>query len=471
MVHARSAPSRRKDAVLGLRLQRLRMLGGSFTAVAVVFLLFAELFFFGGDRLEVALFFAAAQLIGLGLLIIFAPWVRGALARSDFLLAPGALFMVVMAWSVIQIAPLPWLAPPHGWAYVEGRDQISIDSYRTLAEILKLAGLASLTLIGVAIGKDDDRAHLLWNTIGVLGSIYVGWVLLDYFQPLVGAGPPRGKLTATLGGANAAATMLTIFVVVAWTALLRAAVSLTHQSFSGDRLSAALYAAAPWALLLLLSLGALSLTGSRGGAGACFVGLLASTAIMVWGEYRNRRALILIGAATLLAMACFIILVMSSGAMAARLSHVDDALANRREIISIYWSQLPNLPWTGFGLGTFRRFNNLLVAPGQNEVLWNLGALHNVFLQWIFEAGYIGAAAMFGAIAMMVLTTLGGLRRRRFGRTWIAGSIAITAVVVSHGLIDFGLQLPAIAAFWGLALGVGVGVSRPPARSSSSARD
>jgi hypothetical protein len=141
------------------------------------------------------------------------------------------------------------------------------------------------------------------------------------------------------------------------------------------------------------------------------VGLLASTFTMVWGEFRNRRALVLIGAATGLAILCFAVLVMSSGVTAARLSGVDGALANRREIVSIYLGQLAELPWTGFGLGTFRHFNNLLIAPGQNEVLWDLGALHNVLLQWIFEAGYVGAIAMIAAVGYLMLTLLGGLRR------------------------------------------------------------
>ena len=470
MARTSSSLPRRKDADLGLRLQRLRLLGGSFTAVAVVFLLFAELFLFGGDRLQVGLFFAAAELIGLGLLLLFVPWTRAALARAGYLLGPGLAFLVVLVWGTVQILPLPWALPEHTWAYVEGRQQISIDTFRTLTELLKLSGLAALTLIGVAIGQDDDRAHVTWNAIGLCGAVYIGWILFAHFEPILAGRPPQ-KLVATLGGPNAAATLLSILAVVSWTAILRAAVSLTHQSFSGDRLTAVATSAAPWGVLLLLSLGALSLTGSRGGAGACFVGLLASTFTMVSGEFRNRRALILICAATGLAILCFAALVMSSGVTAARLSQVDGALANRREIISIYLGQLPELPWTGFGLGAFRHFNNLLIAPGQNEVLWDLGAMHNVVLQWIFEAGYVGALAMFAVIAQLLLILLGGLRRRRFGRTWIAGASAITAVVLTHGLIDFGLQVPAIAGFWALALGVGVGVSRPSrGRSASSSR-
>jgi O-antigen ligase len=351
---------------------------------------------------------------------------------------------------------------------VPGRREISIDLFRSQTELLKLCGLAALTLIGVAIGQDDDRAHVTWNTIGVLGAAYVAWVLFLHFQPVMEGRPPQ-KLVATLGGTNVAATFLSILTVISWTAVLRAGVSLTHQSFSGDRLTSAAIGAAPWGVLLLLSLGALSLTGSRGGAGACFVGLLASTFTMIWGEHRNRRALILIGAATALAVFCFGLLVISSGATAARLSQVDGALANRREIVDIYLAKMVDMPWTGFGLGTFRRFNALLIGSDHNQVLWDLGALHNVALQWVLEAGYIGAAAMFATIAQLLITLLGGLRRRRFGRTWIAGATAITAVLLTHGMIDFGLQVPAIAGVWALALGVGVGVSRPSrGRSNSS---
>lgn len=447
-------------------------MGGGLTAIAIVTLVFIELALFGGDRLQIALFIAGVELIALGLLIAGSAWFRSALTRSSYLAAPALLLLLVMLWGYLQALALPWPEamrtwPAQSWAYTPGRLPISIDTYRTITEVVKLGGIASLALIGAAIGKDDDRAHLTWNTIGVLGGIYVAFALIAYAHPIEGVGRVDGRLSATLGGPNPAATVLSIFVVMSWTALLRAAASLTHQDFSGQRLGVLLWNAAPWVLLLVLSFGALSLTGSRGGAGACFVGLLASTIVMTWGEMRNRRALGVIAISSLVVLACFTVLVMSSGSLAVRLSMVDDALANRREIISVYLAELAHTPWTGMGLGTFHRFNQLLIGPGHNEVLWNLGALHNVFLQWIFEAGFLGAAAMFSAVGILFVLTLGGLRRRRFGRTWIAGSTAISTVVLSHGLIDFGLQVPAIAALWALVLGVGVSVSRP----SSSSRD
>lgn len=473
MLSSASGPGLRREGLLKLRLQRLTLLGGAFTAIAVVGVLFAELMLFGGDSPQVSLFFASVQLTALGLLVIFSPWARSALARQSMLQLPSLLFLLLLVWCFIQIMPLPWEPPANGWAHVPGRNVITIDIYASWVETMKLAGLGALTLIGVALGRDDDRAHVAWNTLGVLGGLYALWAVVEHLAP--GSHPPgamRGQLQASLGGPNAAATVLAIFAVIAWTAILRAAVSLPHRHGASIKsLQATLIGASPWVVLLLLSLGALSLTGSRGGAGACFCGLIASTLTMVWGERRNRASIWIILGATLLAVVCFVVLIVASGATSARLGRVDFILANRSEILSIYQSRLTEAPWTGFGLGAFRRFNLLLIAPGQNEVLWNLGAMHNVALQWIFEAGWPGAALMFAIVASLVVITLGGLQRRRFGRTWIAGSMAITTVVLTHGLVDISLQSPAIAGFWALALGVGAGVSRPAKRSSSASAD
>jgi len=459
-------------SVLNLRLHRLRLMGGAVLGAAATALIFVELMLYGGDSYEVALFFAALELIGFGLLLITTPWVRSPFLKRSRLQTPTLLFLLTLIWGFAQVLPLPFALPvsPTGWGHAPNRPIISIDAYATLAETLKLAGLGAVALLGVAIGRNDDRAHWVWNTLGVLGGAYVAWALADHLI-LAPPGAGRGLLMASLGAQNSAACVIAIFIVIAWTALMRAGVGLTHQSLTGDKLQHALLTAAPWAFLMLISLAALSLTGSRGGAVACLAGLIVAAAGMLYGERSNPRAVRLILAVSLVAAIGFVVMIIAAGATGSRLSRLDVGLANRGQILSIYLAELPNAPWTGFGLGTFRRFNAQLIAPGDHAVLWDLGALHNVFLQWVFEGGWPGAILMFAAIAAMLATVLGGLTRRRFGRTWICAALAVSAVVLVQGLVDFGLQSPAIAALWALTLGVAAGVSRPDRTSPASSSD
>lgn len=442
-----------------MRIQRLRGLAGALVARLVVVLLFAELVLWGGDRPVVSLAFATMELLGLALLLLLAPWARHALANLPRLDVIGAIFLTLLLWTALQAIPLPWLVPS-GWVDVPGQRSISLAPFSSLTEILELAGLGALFVISVAVARDDDRAHAAWNTFGVLAALFLAASIWAYATRT----DADAKFTAFLINANTAATTLAIFVVAGWTAILRAVMSLHSEALTAQKLSSLLRTAAPWAALVLLSFAGLSLTGSRGGAGACFFGLLACTVVMAWSERRKRRTLYVILGASGAIVLLFGALVLSSGTVAARLALTDAALANRGTIIGIYLEELPRLPWTGFGLGTFRHFNNLLVEPGERGVLWNLGALHNVYLQWIYEAGYVGAALMFGLVGYILVTIAQGLDRRRFGRTWIVGSLAISAVVLSHGVIDYALQLPAIAGVWTFALGMGFGVSRPSSR-------
>lgn len=462
--HSRLDLTRTPRRLGALRLQRLRQGPGEIFARYLVVLMFSELLLFGGDRPAISLAFAALELLSLALLVITASWARAALLRLAQLDVLGPLFLGLLAWTALQMAPIPNLISDTGWAHAPGQVSVSIAPFSTLTEFLELAGLGAVFIMALAVGRDDDRAHAAWNTFGGLAALYAAWAMIQHVARLDTGVLIGARLTASLANANSAGCLFAIFVVVGWTAVLRTVVSLHRDVLTTEKLTGLLLQASPWFILVLLSFAALSLTGSRGAAVAVLAGLITSTAVMAWSELSRRRTFyFILGAAGVIA-SLFVFLVLSSGAVATRLAVTDAALSNRSEIIGIYLSQLARAPWNGFGLGTFRAFNNLLMDDGDRAVLWNLGALHNVYLQWIFESGWPGAALMFSTISVALVSIFRGLKRRRFGRTWIAGALAISAVVLTHGLIDFALQLPGVAGLWTLALGIGLGVSRPSAR-------
>lgn len=460
----RPSPKKSSKALSALRLQRLQHVAGAMFARYLVLLLFAELYAAGGDQPFVSLALAALELLSLAALLLLAPWARMSLSRIRYLDLISLLFVSLLAWTAVQMIPLPFLHTPSGWAHAPGQARISIAPYATLTELLELAGLGAVFLMGLAVGCDDDRAHAAWNAFGVFGALYVGWVLTLHGMHLDITPLNDERLTGTLGNPNTTGCVLGMFATIAWTAILRAAASFRSDNMAPQRVNSLLLKAAPWGVLVVMCLSALSLTGSRGAAGATLLGMLISTMIIARSEQKRRRLYYGIITASVGIVLLFTLLVLSSGSVAGRLAVADTALANRQTILGIYFGQLSHAPWTGFGLGTFREFNNLLIGQGDRSVLWNLGALHNVFLQWIFEGGYPGAALMFATVALILVAVAQGLKRRRFGRTWIAGSLGVTAIVLGHGLIDFALQLPAIAGIWALMLGIGLGVSRPSSR-------
>jgi len=437
-------------------------------AIAVVIGLFAELALFGGDRTEVALLFAGLQSLTLCALLLLARWAR--LALSTRALVPIViLYGAAMLWGAVQLAPFPTGIAKEAWAAAGATPSITLDRFSTTVEILKLAGLGSVFLIGVALGRDDDRARNSLRAFGVLASIYAIFAILSFelFHngPFVGPSASGARLNATLLSPNVAATVLGIFAVLSWTAILRALQSSqSADDLPMDQLRDLLRIALPWTPPFVLCLWALALTGSRGGGLAACLGLATASVAMAAGGFKRRRRLrfaLFVGAASLAALGALGAILLGSGPIAERMSFAADGLADRAQIHQIYLERLGQLPWTGYGLGAFRHFNSLFTAPGPTAGLWNLGAMHEVYLQWIYEAGWPGAMLMFSAIGAVMVVIAGGLTRRHFGRTWMVGALGASATVLAHGFVDFALELPAIAAIWALILGLGVGVSRP----------
>ncbi len=95
--------------------------------------------------------------------------------------------------------------------------------------------------------------------------------------------------------------------------------------------------------------------------------------------------------------------------------------------------------------------------------LADLGAAHDVYIQWLLQAGVPGALAMFGAVGLILLAIVKGVARRE-GQRWLGVACLGAAVVFAvHGLVDFALDEPSLAAFFSAMLGLGYGLAERPA--------
>lgn len=88
------------------------------------------------------------------------------------------------------------------------------------------------------------------------------------------------------------------------------------------------------------------------------------------------------------------------------------------------------------------------------ETLWSVRAAHNVYLQWLEEAGLFGALPMFALVGLILILSIRRSLRLRTGRSQHHALVASNLVVLIHGTADFALQVPSIAAFWAFLLGL-----------------
>ena len=323
---------------------RLRGLDGAFTAVAVVAALFLQLLLFGGDKYDIALLFAEAELLTLCALLLLTRWSRRALALRS--LAPIAVLYGAMLLCVAgEFLPFPIGVARDAYKAAGATAAITIDRFSSLIELFKLGGLGAVFMIGVALGRDDDRARNAFRAFAALAAAYSVFAIgnFELFQngPFLGSASGRWRLNATLLSPNTAATVLAMFAVLSWTAILRALQSnRSSQDLPLDRLRELLRLSLPWCPSLILSLWALTLTGSRGGGLAACIGLAVSSISMALGGLKSRRGLrlsLLIGGGSLVGMGLVGVFLLSQGSIGSRMTFAADGLADRGMI-------LPDLP-------------------------------------------------------------------------------------------------------------------------------
>jgi O-antigen ligase len=123
-------------------------------------------------------------------------------------------------------------------------------------------------------------------------------------------------------------------------------------------------------------------------------------------------------------------------------------------IFSVHWNAFLQSPLFGHGLGSFSAINAQQMTPENFGALRTIGATHNVYIQWLEEAGVLGALPMFALIALIIATATRRSSLQDTGATLQRGLIAANLVLLIHGTTDYAIQVPSIAAFWAYLLGL-----------------
>ncbi len=418
-------------------------------ALAALGLIFAGHLAYGALLAAPALLGAAAS-AALLLVCLVLPALRQDLLRIRGLVAPGGLFLLVLLLGALSLTPYAPGGPHPVWAFVGvAPGAATIDRSATVLELAKLMGLACLFLVGVATGASDERARTAVKLFVVAAAAYGAFAFISYVSS--GAHDNRtGRLEATLMSPNTAGTFFAVATVVLLGPLLR--------KIRGRSASRALQAApAYWAALLVL-MACLLMTASRGAAlaAACGVSALLVLLALAGRVKWTRASLALLGGtiALIFAVAVF------GETLALRFVRVEEDALSRADLFRLHWNAFLASPWSGYGLGTFDIVHRTLLDSTSVESLWRIRATHNVYLQWLEEGGVLMAAAMFGALGVILLTTVRrGLRRSRMTQILFA-LIASNLVFMVHGLSDFALQTPSMAMMWSYLLGLQFALSQ-----------
>lgn len=398
---------------------------------------------FGANQPAAALWLTALCALGLSVALI-TPLRIGLhdLAALPVLILFG-LTLGVATWTLTPWAP-GGAHPIWGWAGISP-GAITVDRGATLMEIAKLGGLACVFALGALQGLNRDRALATLEAIVWTGGAYA---LISLITFVAGAQIAAGdRLAGGFLSANSAAAVFGLLTILGLGLFLRG-----WQKKAGLGLSRRITAVAGPLACLSLSAVCLVLTQSRMGLAAT---LVAAAALLVWTFAQNPKGKASAIVAGLIMLGLSGVLFLGGNALVwTRVDALDADAGTRGQIFVAHWEAFLASPLFGYGLGSFDAVN-LQIMTGENAAaLWSIRATHNVYLQWLQEAGLVGAIPMFLLIATVLAQSVWRSGGVRGARTPLQGLICANLVILIHGLTDYALQVPSIAALWAFLLGL-----------------
>lgn len=378
-------------------------------------------------------------------------------ARRDLdRLAPS--WLLIGLFGAVVCAALFTLGPgfPGGshpvWIWSGGTPSITLNRSATILEILKLGGLAASFLIGCVYGARIETARRLYAGILLLGAVYAG-ISLAIFLSRGSLSLGAIRLAGGFESANVAGSVFGVLVVMATAWGLR-----TWSRARGRTALERGVETAPGVALGLLFLGCLLLTASRGALGATGLALGLFAVMVAVGQPHLRRPLFVMSGMAVLGVV--VVLLQGDSLLVDRVERLDAGGASRFDLLAPHWRAFLDAPLFGSGLGTFPEVNNLIMTPETASTLSATVVLHNVYLQWLEEAGVVGAAPMFLLILVILGTTAWRAFASRRNRTLVLGLLSASVLVLVHATVDVSLNTPSFCAFWSLLLGLGFALSQ-----------
>jgi O-antigen ligase len=375
--------------------------------------------------LEVERWFRAGSALALGAALIFAVSAFAATeawARSLFQMS---VLAIASCWAArMAIAPYPLvgslllipLAGAVAWGWLQLLAGATVYRFVTLEAALNWSTYFLLFLIALQVFADPEVRRLFLRSLLYFGFVLCIVSVLQYFTArdrIYWIFPVRsGSSFGPFVNRDHYAVFAELLLPIALVETLR------------DRPKAVLHASITGALFA-----SVFATGSR--ASAILIGVQIIVLLCLSGR-AVRRTAVKVGIAIVLFTALVGLPVLR------RQLENPDVLTHRREMLLSALQMTRDRPWMGFGLGTFE-----IVYPAYAH--FDSGArvdhAHNDWAEWAAEGGL--------PFCLMLLGLAGGAIRPAFRSLWGLGILS----VFIHSLVDFPMQIPALAALQFVMLG------------------
>jgi len=386
----------------------------------------------------------------------------------------AVLFAGVVLWILLQNATWTpaWLHHPIWQMSADALDKpvdgsISVSRDLTTLAFLRLITAAGVFWIALQLCRDASRANLLLWSIAAIVCAYAAYGLVAFAltpgSVLWSKGHSREVVTSTFINPNSFAAYTGIGLVAICGIILRLYRDefLTVEGSIRYRISTFIDVTGKKGAILLAGafviLVALLLSGSRGGIAATALGLFGLGILTIRArKHRSveQREAILIFVALLVA-ASFVVFGDVLIGKIARQGLQDE---NRIAVYAITIGSILNVPLLGYGYGTFA--DVFPMFRDQSVSTWGMWEqAHNTYLEVFQGLGLLFGSMLVACVVLLVLRCVKGAMARQESEEipCVAASVALLLGV--QALVDFSLQMQAIAITFMAVLGAGVAQS------------
>jgi O-antigen ligase len=379
------------------------------------------------------------------------------------------LFAVTIGWAALQAAPITpqswhhplWQAAEHALGSdLTGR--ISLDPAATMDSLARLLSYGAVFWLALQHGGSAKRARQALLAVALAGLVYASYGLLTHYsgaEKVLWLDKPayHGDVTATFINKNSFAAYAGLSLVSATALLIQGAIA-AGAAVSSARARLVLlierFGRGGWLLTIacLVPWVALLLSHSRGGLASTVIGLavLAVTAGLSRGG--RRPTAMVVGAMLALAVSAGALFALAGRETDERLAQLAEQRVARLQVYELTARAAAEAPLTGTGYGTFAEVFRFYRLP--DMAAFYLRA-HNSYLENALELGIPATLSLLAALALVTWRCLRGALERRIDAIYPATGLAATALVASHSLVDFSLQMPAVAVTYSLLIGIG----------------
>ena len=376
------------------------------------------------------------------------------------------LFGFTLAWAAVQVlpvAPASWHHPL--WRSVAdtlghaGDSSISLNPFATRTALVRLLAYGGVFWLSLQYCRSSERAWQAIYAIAIAGLVYSAYGLIVEFSGTkmilwYDKNAYRGDLTSTFVNRNSYATYAGLTLICA-SGLLLKILSENFGAYAGWRegFRRLLDHVAARASILVVAWIAISmavlLTHSRGGFISAFLGMLVLCLTLALTRQVKLRFAVFVTGLVIVAGAFFFAL--GGDVTDQRLARTLVQTEERPRVYELTVQAIEAAPLLGTGYGTFEEVFRFYRDPSLKNFYERA---HNTYLENTLELGMPGAAALFLTIGGLSLLTLLGVLRRRRDAIFPCIGFAATTLVASHSLVDFSLQIPAVALTYSLLMGV-----------------